>query len=393
MLVRREIEPHLRRLAGEYPVVTVTGPRQSGKTTLCKMAFPSIDYVSLENPDDRRFAVDDPRGFLANHGQPLIIDEVQRCPELLSFIQGIVDEKRETGQYVLTGSSQFELLHSISQSLAGRTALLKLLPFTYAEAYRGTSPQINELLYRGFYPGIHDRSLNPAEAYSFYVETYLERDVRTLLNVKDRLTFEQFIRVVAGYTGRILNMTALATDIGVSVPTVKSWLSVLEASFIISFLPPHHLNFRKRLLKSPKLYLVDSGLACNLLGIANASQLATHPLRGALFETYVHGELRKLKLNQATEPRLFFFRDSAGHEVDIIDDHGANVRPIEIKSGATLKRDFFAGLDYYRGLNPSCERGLLIYGGEGNQGRTTFEVLDFRSIGRLGEREEKDGVP
>lgn len=384
MLVTREIEPGLKRLAGQYPVVTVTGPRQSGKTTLCRMAFPDTSYVSLENPDDRWFAVDNPRGFLTSHGRPLIIDEVQRVPNLLSYIQGIVDELGKAGQYILTGSSQFEPLASVSQSLAGRTALLKLLPFSYHEAYERSKPAVNEMLFAGFYPGVHDRELDPREAYAFYVETYLERDVRSIVNIKDRSAFEQFLRLVAGRTGSMLNMTSLSTDTGVSVPTIKSWLSVLESSFIVSLLRPHHANFEKRLIKSPKLYVVDTGLVCNLLGITDSGQLGTHPLRGAVFETYVYAELLKQKYNLVRDPRLYFFRDNAGHEVDIVAEEADGVRPMEIKSGATLHSGSFTSLDYYRTLNPTSKRGILIYGGEGNQTRTDHDILDFRSIAKAG---------
>ena len=385
MLVQRALQPHLLRLAGKYPVVTVTGPRQSGKTTLCRMCFPDHPYASLENPDTRQFAIDDPNGFLATHGTPLVIDEVQRVPNLLSYIQGQVDEHRSAGQYILTGSSQFELLAAVSQSLAGRTALLKLLPFSYGEAYPDEAPGLNELLLRGFYPGVHDRKLDPVEAYSFYMETYLERDVLQLLRVKDRTTFEQLLRLAAGHTGRILNMSSLSMETGVSVPTIKSWLSVLEASFVIAFLRPHHANFRKRLIRSPKLYFLDTGIACRLLGIRSSAELATHPLRGSIFETYVFGELLKLQYNRVREGELFYFRDNSGHEVDVISDDGSLVRPIEIKSGATLRAELFRGLDYYRGLNPASDRGVLVYGGEGNQTRNDYDVLDFRSIASLGE--------
>lgn len=385
MLVQRALQPHLLRLAAQYPVVTVTGPRQSGKTTLCRMCFPDHAYASLENPDTRQFAVDDPKGFLATHRTPLIIDEVQRVPDLLSYIQGQVDERRTPGEYVLTGSSQLEPLAAVSQSLAGRTALLKLLPFSYGEAYPNEALGLDETLLRGFYPGVHDRKLDPVEAYSFYIETYLERDVLQLLRVKDRSAFEQLLRLAAGHTGRILNMSSLSMETGVTVPTIKSWLSVLEASFVIAFLRPHHANFRKRLIRSPKLYFLDTGIACRLLGIRSSTELATHPLRGAIFETYVFGELLKLQYNRVREGGLFYFRDNSGHEVDVISDDGARVRPIEIKSGATLRAEIFRGLDYYRTLNPASDRGLLVYGGEGNQKRSDHDVLDFRSIASLSQ--------
>ncbi len=383
MLKPRDVQSHVLRLASQYPIVTITGPRQSGKTTLCRMTFPEWDYVSLENPDDRAYAEGDPRGFMEDHRDPLVIDEAQRVPQLLSYIQGVVDVRETPGQFILTGSAQFELLDSIAQSLAGRTAIVRLLPFTYNEAYGDTEPALNSVLYRGLYPRVHVVDLVPTELYSFYVETYLERDVRALVNVRDRSTFELFLRLCAGRTGQLLNMTALSNDVGVSVPTIKSWISVLEASSIIMLLRPHHANFRKRLVKSPKLYLLDTGLAAYLLGITGAGQMTTHPLRGSLFETFVVSELVKQGYNQVRRPNLFFFRDSGGHEIDILLDRGAAVAPIEVKAAATIADSFFDGLNYYRNLNAQSEPGTLVYGGTGNQTRRGHSVIDFRSLDRI----------
>lgn len=383
MLIPRKLAVPMKRLAGQYPVLTLTGPRQSGKTTLCRMVFPKKAYVSLENPSHRTFAESDPRGFFAMYPDGAVIDEVQRVPDLLSYIQGIVDEQQRPGQFILTGSSQFEMMESVTQSLAGRTALLKLLPFSYDEIYSKNAPRLNDMLFSGFYPRIHDKSLNPTEAYAFYVETYLERDVRALLQIKDRSMFELFLRLCAGRTGQLLNMTSLSNDVGVSVHTIKSWLSVLEASFIICFLRPHHANFRKRLVKSSKLYFLDSGLVCYLLGITDAVQLASHPLRGGIFETYVVTELLKNSYNRVCRPNMYFFRDSAGHEVDVLVDRSSSVRPIEIKSSATVRSEMFKSLEFYRELNPDAEKGALVYAGEENQQRTRVDVLNFRTVSRL----------
>jgi len=375
--------PQLSRLADQYPVVTVTGPRQSGKTTLCKMVFPDRAYVSLEDPDARSLASRDPRGFFATYPDGAVIDEVQRVPDLLSYIQGIVDTHQRPGQFILTGSAQFELLAGISQSLAGRTALLTLQPFTYDEAYGNDEPSLNDVLYRGLFPRVHDLDLDPVEAYAFYFQTYVERDVRQLLNIKDQSAFEHFVRLCAGQTGQLLNLSNLANDVGTSVPTAKSWLSVLEASYLVRLLRPHHANFGKRLRKTPKLYFVDTGLAAYLVGVKNAAQLTTHHLRGALVETFVVQELVKHQHNRVRQPDLYFFRDSTGNEVDVLLDHGENVCPVEIKSAATVRETMFRGLSFYRRLNPDTGRGTLVYGGDHDQTRTDFDVLSFRHLARL----------
>jgi len=358
MLVPRQLARPMKRLAGQYPVLTLTGPRQSGKTTLCRMVFPEKAYVSLENPTHRGFAESDPHGFFATYPDGAVIDEVQRVPDLLSYIQGIVDEQQRPGQFILTGSS-------------------------YDEIHAENLPLLDDMLFRGFYPRIHDQKLDPTEAYAFYVETYLERDVRGLLNIRDRSMFELFLRLCAGRTGQLLNMTPLSNDVGVSVHTIKSWLSVLEASFLIYFLRPHHANFRKRLVKSPKLYFLDSGLVCYLLGITDAAQLVSHPLRGAIFETYVVTEMLKNSYNRVRRPNIYFFRDNTGHELDVLIDRSSAVRPVEIKSSATARPELFKSLEFYSKLNPDAEKGALVYAGENNQQRTRAEVLNFRSIARL----------
>ena len=385
MYIKRKLQSHLSRLAGQYPVVTVTGPRQSGKTTLCRRTFPKMAYVSLETPDVRAVAENDPRAFFERWPEA-VIDEIQRVPDLLSYIQGIVDETDRPGRFILTGSAQLELMESVTQSLAGRTALLELLPFSYDEIHRrqaGDEPTLNDLLYTGLFPRIHDKGLNPTEACAFYTETYIQRDVRSILNIKDRSLFDTFLRLVAGQSGQLLNRTRLASDVGVAVNTISSWLSVLETGFVISFLRPHHANFRKRMTRSPKLYLVDSGLMCYLLGITEASQLASHPLRGAIFETFVVTELQKQACNRAVRPALSFFRSSDGHEVDVLKPHGRSIRPIEIKSAATIRDSLADELKWYARLNPDARAGTIIYGGEENFPRTGFDVLSFRAIEQM----------
>jgi uncharacterized protein len=385
VFIKRKLQSHVSRLAGQYPVVTITGPRQSGKTTLCRKTFPEMAYVSLENPDVRAIAKDDPHAFF-QRWPSAVIDEIQRVPSLLSYIQGIVDETDRAGQFILTGSAQLELMESVTQSLAGRTALLELLPFSYDELYPRHSddePTLNDLLYTGLFPRIHDKGLNPTEACAFYTETYIERDVRSVLNIKDRSLFDIFLRLVAGQSGQLLNRSRLADDVGVAVSTINSWLSVLETGFVISFLRPHHANFRKRMTRSPKLYFVDTGLLCYLLGVTEASQLASHPLRGSIFETFVVGELRKQACNRAVRPALSFFRSSDGHEVDVLKGQGKSVCPIEIKSAATVRDRLADGLKWYAKLNPDAQRGTIIYGGQESFPRTGFDILSFRAIEQL----------
>lgn len=383
MLIQRDIAPEIERLAGLYPVVTITGPRQSGKTTLCKMVFPDKPYITLENPDSRQFALEDPLGFLKQIPKGGVIDEIQRVPDLLSYIQGIVDDHQISGEFILTGSAQFELLDGITQSLAGRTALAKLLPFSLDEISGNKSLEVDDLLFRGFFPRIIDHNLNPTEAYSFYLDTYIERDVRNLIRISDLSLFERFVRLCAGRTGQLLNMSSLANDVGVSSHTIKSWISVLEASFLIFLLPPHYKNFRKRLVKSPKLYFLDPGLICYFLGVTRADQLATHPLRGSIFETFVVCELLKQRFNRIKRSNLYFFRDNAGHEVDVIADRGLSLLPLEIKSAATVHSDMFKNLKYYKKLNPDCDKPVLVYAGDHNQERTDYRVVNFKSLGSV----------
>ena len=384
-MIQREISAKTLQYAKQYPVVTITGPRQSGKTTLCKMLFPEKDYVSLENIDDRQFAENDPKGFLARFPKGAVIDEVQRVPDLLSYIQSIVDETQTEGFFILTGSQQFELLEKISQSLAGRTALVRLLPLTLAEAYSDAKDNIrlDHMLYTGFYPRIFDKKLNPGEAMQFYVNTYVERDLRLLINIKDLTKFEIFLKLCAGRTGQILNLSSLGNDCGANHATIKSWISVLEASYIVKLLRPFYKNFNKRLIKSPKLYFIDTGLASFLLNINDEKQMSTHPLRGALFENFVVSEFLKNRFNNGQTDNLFFFRDNTGNEVDLICDHGQKTDVIEVKSAQTIASDFFKGLRFFSKLSGDIRNSIIIYGGGSSYVREGIQVIGWRDIGKI----------
>lgn len=388
MLIQRTIQAELIRLADQYPVVTIIGPRQSGKSTLTRMAFPEKAYISLEQLSLRDFALSDPVGFLNTHAMDgAILDEIQRVPGLLSEIQLRIDARPELkGAYILTGSHQLLLMEPVTQSLAGRTAILRLLPFSLAESARfaSTPSEISPLLFKRFYPRIFNDDLDPVEALSFYVTTYVERDVREIMAIKNLTLFSRFLRLCAGRTGQILNVSSLAADAGINHNTARSWLSLLEASFIVTFLQPHHKNFNKRLIKAPKLYFWDVGLACRLLGIERAEQVTNHPLVGALFETFVVTELMKQRLNRVRDPNLYYWRDNTGHEVDLLFETAEGVTPIEIKSGATIQKEAWKGIDYYRALNAESSPGIVVYGGREQQQRSSgLQIVGFNAIGDL----------
>ena len=382
-MITRSIEIQLRHLLAGFPVVTLTGPRQSGKTTLARAVFADRPYVSLEEPDLRHLALDDPRGFLARLPDGAVLDEVQRAPELLSYLQTRVDADRRMGLFLLTGSQQFGLLSGVPQSLAGRTAFIELLPFSIFELEQaGVRPaSLDEMLFTGGYPPLYDRSLRPRDWLSAYVMAYVERDVRQLLKVQDLEVFQRFVRLCAGRSGQILHLTSLATDCGVTHHTAKAWISVLEASYIVFQLRPHHVNFSKRLIKAPKLYFYDTGLLCWLLGIQEPGQLVAHPLRGHIFETLVVSELVKAYCNQGERAPLYFWRDSNGNEVDVITDAGGRLRPIEIKLGQTLNRDFFIGLERWLALaGNQVASPVLIYGGAEDRVHRAVRVLPWNRI-------------
>ena len=383
-MFRRTLEARLRRLAGQFPALFLTGPRQSGKTTLAKSVFAAHAYLNLEEPDTRDHALDDPRGLLAAHRSGVILDEVQRAPELLSYVQALVDADPAPGRYVLTGSQQLPLTRSVSQTLAGRAAVCVLLPLGLSELtgtpggdpWRPHEPTADDppapagldlhgVLYQGLFPRIHDRRLDAADWLGSYYTAYVERDVRELGGVGDLDTFRRFALLCAGRSGQLLNLSSLGSDCGVSHTTAGAWLSVLQALFVVHLLPPHHRNFAKRLIKSPKLYFLDTGLLCNLLRIREPAQLALHANRGAIFETFVVGEYLKAFTHRGVRSPLYFWRDRSGHEVDLVIDDGARLLPVEMKAGLTLSGALYDGLDWFcaRG-SPAVRHGVLVYGGD-----------------------------
>ena len=388
-MIEREITPVLSSLFRQYPFVTVTGPRQSGKTTLCRAAFPDLKYANLEAPDQRNFAESDPRGFLAQLGEGAIIDEVQHVPALLSYLQVLADESGKNSLFILTGSEQFRLSEAISQSLAGRTALLRLLPFSMEERRRiGASDEIDDILYSGFYPRILDQGLEPHQALGDYLETYVERDVRRLGGIRNLTSFRHFVRLCAGRIGQLVNLTSLGSDAGVSRTTAQEWLTVLETSYVIFQIQPFYANIRKRLVKSPKLYFYDVGLASYLIGIENARQITTHPLRGPLFENAVVSEALKYRFNRGYRSNISFFRDSRGLECDLFYETGHGIGAVEVKSGSTIASDYFNSLDRVAELVPQVTRKAVIYGGSDAQSRTDCEVAPLSGVTNVLEQFE-----
>lgn len=366
-MIPRQVTEQLRELARGFPVLSITGPRQSGKTTLARACFPELKYSNLESPAERAFAEQDPLGFLARFPDGGILDEIQLCPPLFSYLQVRVDEDGSMGRFVITGSQQFGLNARISQSLAGRVGAVTLLPFSIDElAAAGQRPtSLDMLLWKGLYPPIYDRQVDPGVWYDNYQRTYLERDLRQLSTVQDLSVFHRFLRLCAGRTGQLVNYSALASDSGVSPNTVRNWLSLLEASFVVRMLPPHHRNFNKRLVKSPKLYFLDPGLAASLMGITAADQLAAHPLRGALFETLIFSELTKTRLNAGKRANLSFWRDNHGREVDFLCEEGTRLHAIEAKSALTVTPGTLKGLlEFARIADSISPRLTLVHGGE-----------------------------
>ncbi|MBX3739967.1 MAG: ATP-binding protein [Akkermansiaceae bacterium] len=383
---RTAMEAARERLSG-FPVLTITGPRQSGKTTLSRMLLPDAPYFSLEDPDTRAFATEDPRGFLRQAEDGAILDEVQRAPALFSYLQGVVDAERRMGRFILTGSSQFELIESITQSLAGRSAMLTLLPFTLGELQAaGRAPEtVDQLLYSGFFPPVHDRPIEPSIWLQDYIGTYLERDVRQILNIHDLATFQRFVQLCAGRIGQLVNISSLASDAGITRVTADSWLSVLQASHLVFLVHPWFSNFSKRLIKTPKLYFCDPGLAAWLLGVRKQEHLTAHPQRGALFENWVMNELLKAQTNRGLKPSLHFLRDKQGREVDaLVETSPTEIQAIEVKSGETIASDFFDGLNYWRENLPGREiTPWLVYGGAIPQKRTQATVLPWNDASSL----------
>lgn len=387
-MIKRVLSKKLQSLTLKFPVVSVIGPRQSGKTTLVKNIFPRMDYVSLEDLDTREFALKDPRGFLLTHNKGVIMDEIQRVPNLFSYIQTIVDSKKTTGQFILTGSQNILLHENISQTLAGRVAILKLLPLSLEEL-KNAGYKLNnseDYVFNGFYPGIYDKKIEPADWYPNYIQTYVERDVRLLKNITDLNMFQKFIKMCAGRIGQILNLSSLGNDCGITHNTAKAWLSILETSYIIFLIKPHYKNFSKRLIKMPKLYFYDTGLACSLLDIQNKSQLATHYLKGNLFESFVLSEIIKARFNEGAEPNCYYWRDRSGKEIDCIIDINGLLLQVEIKSAKTIADDFFEGLKYWRKLAKDNTHPYLVYNGEENQKRTLANVISWKNITSILEK-------
>ena len=386
-MIPRTLQPALLETARTAPVVAVTGPRQSGKTTLCRAAFPDHAYVSLEPLDHRDYARSDPRGFLAQHSGPVILDEVQRTPDLFSYLQEAVDDDPVPGRFILTGSEHFGLSEGISQSLAGRVTLLNLLPLS-AEELESADHLLEDpwrTVWTGGYPRIHDHQLDPARWLADYTATYVQRDVRQVLEVTDLNAFSTLLRLTAGRTGQELNLSGLGGDAGVSHNTARSWLSVLEASFVLFTVPPWLRNVRKRAIKAPKLHFIDSGLACHLLGIREPEQLGTHPLRGAIFESWVASEILKWRLNRGHPADLFHLRETRGLELDLLVECGPGLTAVEVKSGRTVSSDFFRGLRAFqeRMEDDAAHRSLrsrLIFGGDAGQRRTDVDVIPWREI-------------
>lgn len=379
-MFKRELEAELKELAKGYPIVTVIGPRQSGKTTIVQHAFPEKMYANLEFPDVRALVAKDPRGFLEQFPNGAILDEIQRMPQLLSYIQPLVDKKDQKGMFILTGSHQLELQEAISQSLAGRTALLTLLPLNLAELEKAKFDlSINEWILKGGYPRIYKENLDPTKAYRNYFQTYVERDLRQVIQVKDLIQFERFVQILAGRIGQILNMEEIGGEVGISSHTVKHWISILEASFIVFRLSPYFENFGKRIIKSPKLFFNDVGLATYLLGIENETQLNRDPLRGNLFENAIILELKKFRLNRGLDPSLFYYRDIQKNEIDIIYKKGHELVPIEIKSSKTFHPEFIQRLQYFQTIAKNrAPQAFLIYAGESEQNIQTIKLLNYK---------------
>ena len=385
-MIPRTATATIERLARGFPVVALTGPRQSGKTTLARALFTEKPYVSLENPDELDFARSDPKRFLGRFDQGAVIDEIQRCPSLLSWLQGIVDDHQVMGEFIITGSTQFELVAAISQSLAGRVGRLELLPLSATEllAHEQLPPSLEQAMLQGGYPALYVRPVSAQDWFANYVATYVERDVRQIIAVRDLSRFQTFVKMCAARTGQLLNMAALAADCSISAVTAKEWLTVLEASYIVTLLRPHHNNYGKRLVKSPKLYFLDTGLAAWLMGIRDSETLQTHAARGALFETWVVSELFKDRLNAGEPTDLYFWRDSTGHEIDVVFETANGLTPIELKSGSTFVNSWSKALKSWQSLTKQGDGAMhLVYGGNESFIREAVNVWAWRDAHRV----------
>lgn len=388
-MIRRELEAGVRKLAGQFKAVAITGPRQSGKTTLAREVFGDKAFVSLESPDERERAIRDPRQFLARFPDGCVLDEAQRAPELFSYLQEELDRATGPGRYILTGSQRFGMMEKITQSLAGRIGMATLLPFSLSELDQGgySGDRLNEVLWKGGYPPIFDQGIEPPLWLDAYITTYIERDVRQIVNIQDTLAFQRFLSLCAGSVGQLFNASRIGNDCGLNHGTVANWLSILETSYIAYRLPPHHRNYRKRLVKTPKLYFWDTGLVCRLLGIEHPDQLATHPLRGAVFENWVVGELMKGRLNRLLRSNLYFWRNNTGMEVDVLAEKSGKLVPIEIKSGSTIGSDWTTGLQKWLALaGEEAIDPALVYGGGTAWRQHEVDFIPWHSIPDLAKR-------
>ncbi len=383
-MILRQIARELAATANEFPVVTIIGPRQAGKTTLARMQFPNHAYANLEAPDIRMLATSDPHAFFSQFPPPVIIDEIQRVPELLSTIQVLADSNPQRGQYILTGSHQLRLQEAVAQSLAGRTALLRLLPLSISELKAtGITHTRDEFIYQGFMPRLYNEKINPTRLYRNYCQTYIERDIRQMINLRRLIDFENFMRLLAGRVGQILNLSSLSNDVGVSSTTLKEWLSVLEASHTIFRLNPYFENFGKRIIKSPKIYFTDVGLASYLLGIESPALATRDPLIGNLFENMVVIEALKARLNAGKEPELYFYRDNKGNEVDLLFRQNRQLIPIEIKSAMTFNPEFAKGIAQFQKIASSAQKGHIIYAGNLTPELSHASVLHFTDVDHI----------
>lgn len=381
MLIRN-FQPIITEMATKMPIISITGPRQSGKTTLSKLCFPDYEYVNLENPDSLERAMSDPRLFLKQHNKGLIIDEAQLYPDLFSYIQSFSDESGKPGEYILTGSQNFLLFEKISQSLAGRVFIAHLLPLSIEELKKTQhlTDDFSESIFKGFYPRLYDKAIPPELFYPSYIQTYIERDIRQITRVSDLHLFQKFLRMAAGRVGQLLNYSTIANEIGVDLKTIKSWFSILETSFIAFLLPPHYGNYSKRLVKTPKLYFYDTGLVCHLLGIKKPQDVHLHWAKGALFENLIIADLIKNYANRGQTPPLYFWRDSTGNEVDCLIENGSILKSIEMKAGSTISESFFKGLNFYADLSGTpANNSFLVYGGDENSTRKAARVLSWKN--------------
>lgn len=388
MFIPRDLVAALERLRTKFPILAVTGPRQSGKTTLLRHLFPGYEYVSLENPEIRERALTDPNGFLSTYAERAIFDEVQQAPQLFSYLQGKVDRDRQMGQYVLSGSQNFQLLESITQSLAGRVALFKLFPFTFGELSHigALAAQWEEAAFRGFYPPVYDREIAPTDFYLNYVETYLERDVRQMINVRDLRQFRLFLKYCAGHIGQMLNVQKLANDIGIARATAQAWIEVLETSYILFRQPPYYRNFNKRLVKTPRVYFYDTGLACYLLEMKRPVDLSTYYQRGAIFENLLMAELLKHQYHAYQKTDFYFWRDNNGLELDLLFEEAGRMKIAEIKSAQTVNPAFYTNLQKFaKAAAPAPTQPFLLYGGDAAFQHQGTQVLNWQAVNQMME--------